>query len=69
MMINDPRTNPFTPEGQKGFRAVLDATALPMTESLKYLGKNSKKVPKKKEEDKSKERLEKLETQTEEGKK
>lgn len=66
-MINDPRTNPFTAEGQKGFKAVLDATAMPLTETLKYLGKNSKKVPKKKEEDKSKERLERLESQTEEG--
>ena len=70
MLINDPRTNPFTTDGSKGFKAVLEATNLPMTETLRYLGKKKKKkVPEKKESDISKERLERLETHTEENKK
>ena len=66
VMLNDPRTNPFTAEGAKGFKAVLDSTNLPLTETLKYLGKNSKRIPKEKESDRSKARIEKLEEKTEE---
>ena len=63
-MLNDPRTNPFTPDGAKGFKAVMEASQLPMTEVFKHIGKG-KKAPKPKDEDKSKARLEKLEEQTE----
>ena len=63
-MLNDPRTSPFTQEGAKGFRAVMDASQMPMSEVFKHIGKG-KKAPKQKEEDKSKARVEKLETETE----
>ena len=64
-MMNDPRTSPFTAEGAKGFRAVLEASNLPMSEVFKHIGKG-KKAPKQKEEDRGKARIEKLETETEE---
>ena len=69
VILNDPRTNPFTAEGAKGYKAMMEATNLPLTETLKYLGKNSKKIPKEKESDKSKARIEKLEEKTEESQK
>lgn len=63
VLLNDSRTNPFSVEGAKGFKAVMEASNLPLSETLKYLGKK-KKAPKQSDSDRSKERIEKLETET-----
>lgn len=60
-LMKNPKTNPCTPDGRKGFNAMLGASGLPVTETLKYIGKRSK-APKVNEDDKSKERLAKLES-------
>ena len=62
-LLNDSRTNPFTADGAKGFKAIMEASNLPMTEVFKHIGKQ-KKAPKPKEDDKSKARLEKLEQES-----
>jgi hypothetical protein len=59
-MLNNPKTSPFTAEGSKVFKEVIHASELPLTEALKYIGK-SKKAPKKTDQDRSKERVERLE--------
>jgi len=43
-MMNDPRTSPFTQEGAKVFKEIITASEMPLTEALKYIGKNKKKV-------------------------
>jgi hypothetical protein len=58
--MKNPKTNPLTPEGRKGFNAITNASGLPVSETLKYIGKRSK-TPKVSDEEKSKERLERLE--------
>jgi hypothetical protein len=50
----------MTPEGKKGFNAMINASGLPVSETLKYIGKKSK-TPKVSDDDKSKERLSTLE--------
>ena len=62
--MKNPKTNPLTPEGRKGFNGVLNASGLPVSETLKYVGKKSKQ-PRVKDEDLSKARLEKLEESSE----
>jgi hypothetical protein len=66
-LLNDNRTSPFTAEGSKGFKAVLSASQLPVSEALKHIGKRSKgsKVPKKTEKEISEERTSALEAETE----
>ena len=59
-LMKNPKTNPLTPEGKKGFNAITNASGLPVSETLKYIGKRSK-APKVSDEEKSKERLERLE--------
>ena len=59
-LMKNPKTNPTTPEGRKGFNAMLNASGLPASETLKYIGKKSK-TPKVSDDDKSKERLSALE--------
>lgn len=59
-MLNNPNTSPFTMEGSKVFKEVISASELPLTEALKYIGKGKKQV-KKTDNDRSKERIEKLE--------
>jgi hypothetical protein len=64
-MLNDPRTSPFTPEGAKAFRAVMDAAQMPVGEVFKHIGK-SKKAPRgPTDKEKSEARIEKLEKETE----
>ncbi len=58
--MKNPKTNPTTPEGRKGFNAIVHASGLPVSETLKYIGKRSK-TPKVTDEEKSKERLDRLE--------
>ena len=42
-MLNNPNTSPFTMEGSKVFKEVINASELPLTEALKYIGKGKKK--------------------------
>jgi hypothetical protein len=62
-LLNHPTTNPFGGNGSAPMKAVFTASELPLTEAMKYIGKQ-KKTPKVKEADKSKERIEKLEAET-----
>lgn len=63
-LMKNPKTNPLTPEGRKGFNAMVNASGLPVGETLKYIGKKSK-TPRVSDDEKSKERLEKLEQSSE----
>ena len=64
-MLNDPRTSPFTPDGAKAFRAVMDAASMPIGEIFKHVGKGKKAPRKPTDKEKSEARIEKLETETE----
>jgi hypothetical protein len=68
MLLNNPATNPFTNSGSQGFKAVLAASELPITDALKHLGKkgNAKKVPKLTDKQISEQRTSALEEETEE---
>ena len=59
-MMRDPRTNPTTPNGRKVFNEMLNASGLPMSETLKYIGKKSR-APRVDENERSQNRLAKLE--------
>jgi len=60
VILNDPRTSPFTQEGGKVFREVIHASGLPLTEALKHIGKGKKqKGPT--DAERSQARVEKLE--------
>ena len=61
MMLNDPRMSPFTAEGSKVFKEVISASQLPLTEALKYVGKNKKKARGPTDAERSQARIEKLE--------
>jgi len=58
--MKNPKTNPLTPDGKKGFNAMVNASGLPLSETLKYIGKKSK-TPKVSDDEKSQERLQRLE--------
>lgn len=60
-MLNDPRMSPFTAEGSKVFKEVISASQLPLTEALKYVGKNKKKAKGPTDKERSQARIEKLE--------
>lgn len=64
-MLNDKRTSPFNPDGAKTFKSILDASELPMSEVFKHIGKG-KKAQKQTDQDKSKQRVEKLEAENKE---
>ena len=59
-MLNDARTSPFTAEGSKVFKEVINASELPLTEALKYIGKTKKKVKGPTDAERSEARVEKL---------
>ena len=61
LMLNDSRMSPFTAEGSKVFKEVLSASQLPLTEALKYVGKNKKKARGPTDAERSQARIEKLE--------
>ena len=61
IMMNDPRTSPFTTEGSKVFKEIISASQMPLTEALKYVGKNKKKVKGPTDQERSEARVEKLE--------
>lgn len=65
-MLNDPRTSPFTSEGSKVFKEVISASNLPLTEALKYIGKNKKKVKGPTDKERSEARIEKIEESSKE---
>lgn len=60
VMMNDPRTSPFTAEGSKVFKEVISASELPLSEALKYIGKGKKKVKGPTDKERSEARVEKL---------
>lgn len=60
MMLNDPRMSPFSGEGSKVFKEVIGASGLPLTEVLKYAGKNKKKAKGPTDAERSEARVEKL---------
>ena len=60
-MMNNPATSPFTAEGSKVFKEVINASGLPLTEALKYIGKNRKKARGPTDAERSEARIEKLE--------
>ena len=61
MMLNNPTTSPFSAEGSKVFKEVINASNMPLTEALKYIGKNKKKAKGPTDAERSKARVEKLE--------
>ena len=61
VMMNDPRTSPFTAEGSKAFKEIMSASEMPLTEVLKYVGKGKKKVKGPTDKERSEARIEKLE--------
>ena len=61
VIMNDPRTSPFTAEGSKAFKEIVSASELPLTEVLKYVGKGKKKVKAPTDKERSEARIEKLE--------
>lgn len=61
IMMNDPRTSPFTADGSKVFKEIISASQMPLTEALKYVGKNKKKVKGPTDQERSEARVEKLE--------
>lgn len=65
-MLNDPRTSPFTAEGSKVFKEVISASQMPMTEALKYIGKNKKKAKGPTDKERSEARVDKLEESSKE---
>lgn len=60
-ILNDPRTSPFTAEGARGFKEVISASQLPLTEALKYIGKGKKKAKGPTDKERSQQRVETLE--------
>ena len=60
IMMNDPRTSPFTAEGSKVFKEVISASQLPLSEALKYIGKTKKKAKGPTDKQRSEARIEKL---------
>ena len=58
--MNNPQTNPTTPGGKKVFDEVMRNSGMSITQTLKYVGKKSKQ-PRVSDDQRSKERLEKLE--------
>ena len=61
VMMNNPATSPFSAEGSKVFKEVIHASGLPLTEALKYIGKNRKKPRGPTDAERSEARIEKLE--------
>lgn len=66
VMMNNPKTSPFTTDGAKVFKEIIHASELPLTEALKYIGKTKKKVKGPTDKERSEARIEKLE-ETKEG--
>ena len=63
-LLNNPKTNPLTNEGKKVYDELFKASGMPVSKTLEYIGKKTK-TPRITDEQKSKERLNKLEEQSE----
>lgn len=61
VLLNDQRVSPLN--NPAGFKAMLDASQLPMSEVLKHVG-SKKKAPKVKEEQRSEARIARLESES-----
>ena len=59
-LLQNPKTNPTTPEGRKVFNEIVSASGLPVTEVLKHIGKKQK-APRETDQEKQEKRLDKLE--------
>ena len=59
-LMKDPKTNPLHPDGKRVFNEIMNQSGMSVSESMKYIGKKSKK-PRVSDDDRSKQRLEKLE--------
>ena len=66
LMMNDPRTSPFTAEGSKVFKEIIHASEMPLTEALKYIGKTKKKAREPTDKERSEARIGKLEETSQE---
>jgi hypothetical protein len=62
-ILNNPQASPL--QNPDVFRQIVSTSGMPLSETLKYIGKKSKQ-PKETDEAKSKARLEKLEAAAEE---
>ena len=63
-LMNNPKTNPLTQEGKKVYEEIVKASGLPLSKTLEYIGKKTK-TPRVTDDQKSKERLNKLENESE----
>ena len=61
VIMNDPRTSPFTADGSKAFKEIIHASAMPLSDVLKYVGKGKKKAKGPTDKERSEARIEKLE--------
>ena len=59
-LMKNPETNPMTPDGKRVFSEMVKQSGMPVSEVLKHVGKKSK-APRQSDDDRSKQRLEKLE--------
>jgi hypothetical protein len=64
-LMKDARTNPLSTDGKKVFREMMNSSGMGVTQTLKYIGKKSgqRQLPKKSDDERSQERLEKLESE------
>ena len=58
-LMRNPETNPTTPEGKRVFNEMIKQSGMTVSDTLKYVGKRSKRGPT--DDERSKQRLEKLE--------
>lgn len=61
VIMNDPRTSPFTADGSRAFKEIISASAMPLSDVLKYIGKGKKKTKGPTDKERSEARIEKLE--------
>lgn len=59
-LMNNPQTCPTSPDGQRVFKEMIKASGMPVSEVLKHVGKKSK-APRPTDDERSKQRIEKLE--------
>jgi len=64
-VLNNPQVSPFGSGGPQVFREMMKASGLSICDTMKYVGKKTKGVSQKKlDEQRSEQRLEKLESDT-----
>lgn len=60
-IMNNPKTNPTTPQGRQAFNAINSASGLSLSQTLKHIGQKSR-APAPTEDEKSKSRMSILES-------